>query len=75
VEDNREKFNEIARLLFNTPNGKYVLEALIEDYVYTNPVRSTIEETYHMLGKQDLVQALREIAESDENDNINVLGE
>lgn len=74
MTDNREKFNEIARVLFNSPNGKYVLQALIEDYVYTNPVRSTIEETYHMLGKQDLVQALREIAESDD-DNINVLGE
>ncbi len=73
VEDKRldelkrrgEKFRVLAHKLFNTPDGREVLSAMVDSYVLGLKVTADANTTYFELGKADVVKGLKLIADSD----------
>lgn len=63
MADNKEiSTARLVNLVFNTLEGKELLKNLEQDYLYSSPKRNTVEETYLMIGAQDLIRYFSKIA-------------
>lgn len=54
--------------MFNTENGKAVLEQLVKDYVHNTEIGEDAYRTYYNLGQSDIVRLLMRIADMDPNE-------
>lgn len=64
-------FRKALRELFKQPNGKTVLDFLVNNYVDTSAVGADSNNTYYRLGQKELIQGLvREATLEDQQINI-----
>lgn len=65
VLEKEKRFRIAAHKVFNTPEGKEVLETLVDSYLINMSVKAETNATYFELGKADVIRQLKFLAESD----------